>query len=75
MSHKDGTSAWIRVEMSGQKYINKLEIKPQCTNSARSKTKEVKLMFDDGSSQMVITTQLICEGVVMISGTHDSADV
>ena len=58
--------------MSGQKYINKLEIKAACSSSDRgSITKEVKLMFDDGSSQMVITTQLICEGVVIISGTHD----
>ena len=70
--------------MSGQMYVTELEIKSACTGPGYNKVKEVKCEFDDGSSQMVLITQLIWEGsllypvlmtdmggVVIISGTHD----
>ena len=71
-SDQDGTLAWMRVAMSGQKHVTKLEIKARCSDLAASRVKEVKLVFNDGSSQMVSTLQLIREEVVIIPGTPHS---
>ena len=59
VSNNDGTSAWVKVEMSSQTYVSKLEIKSICANYANWKVKEVKFEFDDGSLEMVITIQLV----------------
>ena len=56
ISDNDGTSAWIRVEMSDQKNVTKLEIKARCTNNDQSNAKSVRVEFDDGSSQLVRVT-------------------
>ena len=54
MSNNEGTSAWIRVEMSSQKIVTKLEMKTGCGNNDRDKVKEVEVKFDDDSTQSVI---------------------
>ena len=45
--------------MSGSKYVIKLEIKARCVSDTRNRVNEVKLEFDDGSFQMVITIHLV----------------
>ena len=54
MSKLEGISAWIRVQMSSQKYVTQLEIKSTCAIYLDSRVKEVKMEFDDLSFQMVI---------------------
>ena len=54
ISANDGTSAWIRVQLSGPKYVTKLEIKSICSNYDKHKVKDVKVKFDDDSTQSVI---------------------
>ena len=59
MSHEDATSAYIRVQMSGQKYVTKLEIKSRCTTNAYNNVKVVDMEFDDGSLQTVSSVSVM----------------
>ena len=54
ISDNEGTSAWIRIQLTGEKYVTKLEIKSRCSDYDERKVKEVKVEFDDSSTQSVI---------------------
>ena len=54
VSDDQGTSAWIRVQLSGMKYVTKLELKAACHKYNGNKVKEVNMEFDDGHIQSVI---------------------
>ena len=58
LSDNQGTSAWIRVQMSGLKHITKLEIKSRCTNNDYNMVHTVDMEFDDLSTQTVITVKV-----------------
>ena len=62
MSNDDGISAYIRVQLSGQKYVTKLEIKSRCTTNDYNNVKVVDTEFDDGSLQTVSSVSVMGGG-------------